>query len=572
MKSSRRVVRNISSTLITQVVSWVVTLLMWSYVARYLGSVGQGKISVAVSYGVLFSCIYAFVSSYVLVRDIARDPERLPALVCAAMAVRIPAALITIALGCAIAYGFHDLLSFSNEVIVFVGICLISNALAQANDVLVCALRGVEEFPKVNSALMAERVLSSVLSLAVIFLHKPILWYAAVMLVTPLIQIVMNVYFVRPYWIERPKVTRHSVNALVKQSVPFISTSLFMTMYSQTDPMYLHILCPYQVVGWYSIPSRLIGTCLALPVAVAGATLPPLSRLYVEDINKFSRFVRQLIGIMYIAVVPFACVMIFAPMAIFRFMAFPHDYDGAAPAVTVTGFTIILWFLSQIAGTALIASDRQKVLSRATGIAASISVPSCIGFVWLFQHTFANGAIGATISDAAVELTMLRSYIKALPRDCTSGLKFGSMARAIVAAAPIVIPLYFLHLGRLTLLATIPGLALYLPLCISLKAVSKDEIDQLVGLIRGNRSADIENGKVEVLEGRDVDTVVHGMLHVEPDSEPVDDLQLSLELEWDKMADVQGWHRPGFPDVIEAQILSSEESAITYGEEVVQHT
>src|ERR1700722_11929672 len=98
MQRSRRVARNIGSTLITQIFSWAITFFMISYIGRYVHDAGYGRMVVASSYGALLSVLYGMVSGFVLVRDIAREPAKLPELVCAALAIRIPVAVITIGL------------------------------------------------------------------------------------------------------------------------------------------------------------------------------------------------------------------------------------------------------------------------------------------------------------------------------------------------------------------------------------------------------------------------------------------------------------------------------------------
>jgi O-antigen/teichoic acid export membrane protein len=498
MQRSRRVVRNISSTLITQVLSWAVTFCMIPYVARYIGDAGNGEINASLAYATFFSLFYGIVSGFVLIRDIARDPKRLPELVCASLAVRIPVAILTLCVGLGIAVACQKPLSFSGEMISLIGIVFTLNIVGQVNDALISALRGVEEFPQVNAGQLAEKIAVNVLVISFIHLHKPIEWILGAAIASAILQLVINLRSIAPYWSGFVAPTSTAIKSLITQSIPFISTAYFMTLYSQSDPFYLHVICGNIVTGWYSLSSKILGSCIALPAAVVGAALPTLSRLYHEDSEKFNKFIRQMVGLMIIAVVPFSAVMIFAAVPVLRIWNLAHDYDGAAPAIAMTGFTIFLWFLTQVVGTGLIASDRQHVFGKSTAIAAGISVPSCIGLIWLTQRLWGNGAVGACLSDGLVEFTLLRAYVKALPPGCTQGQSVSQIFRALLAAVPIVAPFYFFHFGRLTLLTAIPGAIAYIPLCMAFKAIDRSEVQHLLSLLRKQSPTETDNAPVEL--------------------------------------------------------------------------
>ena len=229
---------------------------------------------------------------------------------------------------------------------------------------------------------------------------------------------------------------------------------------------------------WYRmvrLGRRLIGSVLFVPIAVCTALLPTLSRMSKEDPGAFMPMVRRLTNMMVIAVVPFAAVMMFAPMQILYFMHYPASFVSSVPVLFVLGGGAVVWYLSQVVGTALIASDLQGMLSRITGIAAIISVPLCIVLSAISLRWFNNAAAGAAVSDVIVEGYLLIAYVRALPQSPLGWSNVVILGRSAVAAAPLVIALLTLTHHAL-LFGVLAGAALYLPLCVLLRCFEAQDI------------------------------------------------------------------------------------------------
>jgi O-antigen/teichoic acid export membrane protein len=495
MHRTKKVARNVGTTLVTQLLSWAITFVVTIYVPRYLGAEGVGKLTLAASYAATSGLVMGLVNGTVLVREIARDRGRLPGQLSNALAIRAPLAIAMCAGGALIAR--LPFLGYSRELQELFLLSMGIGVVTSYNDLLSSALRGLEEIPRVNAASIVDKVVSGIVMLYMVWRREPLLYVLSAGLLSSAISFVVLATGLKRYLTRLARPTWLDSIALLRASLPFVTTYLFITIYSNCDPMLLQRMSDIANVGWYGLAKRLGGTTLFVPVALATAMLPTLSRLYQEDRDAFDRVVKRFIGYMFLLVVPFAAVLIFAPGPLLNLLHMPASFHGAIPVVTILGFSIILWYVSQAAGTALIASDGQKVMSRATGAAALIAVPCCALSIWLTQRAFSNGAVGAILSDTIVELYLVVAYMRALPKGCVSARQLGVLLRSTLAAAPMIVPLYFVRTAsRWGLLVAVPGLILFLPICYLLGCVSREDID-LVKSALGRKMGMAGNDAIE---------------------------------------------------------------------------
>ena len=164
------------------------------------------------------------------------------------------------------------------------------------------------------------------------------------------------------------------------------------------------------------------------------------------------------------------------------------SFRPATPVLMILGGAIILWFISQAASTALIASDRQGALSRITAVSALLCVPVTGSLVYWTQHGLHNGAIGAILGDTVIEAYMVVAYLRALPPGLFGRRSLGTLFRAAGAALPLAALFYFVH-DRHGLLLLVPGLLLYLPLCWLFGCLHPEDVGMLRQAFKGRTGA-----------------------------------------------------------------------------------
>jgi|GEM_PF-99186 len=482
---SARVARNVVTTLATQLLSWAMSFGVMIVVTRYVGASGLGTLTLAASFAGVFGIGMTLGTSTVLTRDIARDTSRTAELTLAALMLRVPLGLTCVGLGWGMARAF----GYSPSLCLLIGVALAALLVALLNDALAAALRGLQEVPRQNAAALADKAILSVLSVVLVSRHAPLWMLAGAPGVSALAALVINASAFKPYWKHVPWPGRPQIASLARQGLPFLTMAVFIAVYGNCDAVLMKQFSSLDAIGWYGLAKRLGGTTLFIPVALTGALLPALSRAYGEDRTAFDGAVQRMFNFVIICAVPFAAVLVMAPGRIIALVTSNMTgFAPAAPVLMILGAAIVLWFMSQAAATALIASDRHAALSRITAVSALICVPVTGTLIFLTQRTLHNGAVGAIAGDALIEGYMVAAYLRALPPGFVSRASFGTLGRAAAAALPLVGLFYFVH-GRSDLLLLVPGLLLYIPLCWLLRCLHPQDVQMMRQIVKGRIGA-----------------------------------------------------------------------------------
>lgn len=474
-----RVARNVATTLATQLLSWGMTFLVTLYLPRAIGDIGLGILTLAASFASVFSLLVGLGTSTVLIKDIARSHSRAGELALASLALRIPLGVAAVALGWVASLA----LGYDAHLRMLITVALGVMALAQITDALGCVLRGLEEIPRQNAAMLADKVVASVLTIGLVIARAPLAWIIGAAALGSLTSLTLILGSLRRHLAHLKRPSPVVLKTMVAAGMPFLTTAVFMAVYGQADALLLSKMSSVAAIGWYGLAKRLGGSTMVIPVALASALLPTLARLWEADREEFALSVRRLWNLMLIAVVPFAAILALAPARILALLHYPASFSHSIPVLVLMGGAVILWFLSQVAGTALIASDRQGAVSRIAGVAALVSVPICAACILAAQRGLHNGAVGAMLSDVLVEGYLLAAYVRALPPGLLHPRSVLVLGRALLAALPLVGLFHFVH-SPLELVRIVPGLLAYLPLCLLLGSLSPQEQQAVRSLLQ----------------------------------------------------------------------------------------
>ncbi|MCW3053861.1 MAG: Polysaccharide biosynthesis protein [Chthonomonadales bacterium] len=472
MSRSHRAARNVIVTLVTQLLMWSLSFSVTLFVPGYLKDTGLGTLTLVGSFAALFAILVTLGTSQVVVKEIARDHSRLSELIWASLMMRTVLGLGAILIGWLVSF----LLGYSHELQRLIVIALCVMVLGGVAEVLSNALGGLEEFPKQNACSLAERVIAGVVTIGLVVFHQPLWKFVAVGLVSNSVLLISNLYMLRGHLTRISLPQWSTIRTLSRSGVPFLMVGVFGAIYGQCDPLILAKISGVAAIGWYGLAKRLGGTTMVIPTALTVTTLPTLSRMYKEDQDSFRKAIRRLFNLMVICVIPIAAVLILAPGQILSFLHYPASYRHSIPVFMLMGSALILWFLSQAVGTALIASDRQAVFSRITGIAAVAAIPLCTLCIFVTERTMANGAVGAMFADASLELFIVIAYMRALPEGIFEWRLFSLMGRTAIAALPFALSLYLMRSGRDVLLP-LAGLVLYAVACFWLRCLTPQDLN-----------------------------------------------------------------------------------------------
>jgi O-antigen/teichoic acid export membrane protein len=459
--SSSPVARNVLVTLATQIGSWVLTFIVTLYLPRYIGAAGLGKLAFATSFVAMFGVLVPLGTGTVLVKEIARDRRRTGELLLAAGALRILLGFAVTGLVTAIAW----MLGFAGITRILVALTAIGMVVSTLNDTLASALQGQERLPRQSLSLIVEKCLWSALTLALIFHRAPLWTLAAVGGFTGLFSIAMNLSALRGYcpllrW-PSPATLRYVAVA----GMPYMGWTIFRTLYGQCDPVVLALVTNDATVGWYAAASRLMGSTFFLPAALTTALFPTMARLFRANANEFRHLARRMYALNMLCGVPIALILLLLPDRLLALMHYPGEFSHSVCVLRVGGIGVLLNFAGHILGATIAACDQQRKMVRVSFLACLLGIPACVIGSYATHRLWGNGALGAMLSDVALELYLVWSYLRIMPSKIFDRSSALFMGRCVVASLPMALWLGLTPVRDLGLWAAVPCLPIYMACC-----------------------------------------------------------------------------------------------------------
>lgn len=451
------VTRNVLATLITQGLSWVLTFVVTLYLPKYVGATGLGQLTFAVSFAGILAVVVPLGTNMVLVKEISRDRELTAPLIATALAVRLPLALTMAAL----TVGVAVLLRQPAPILVLIAIAAAATVVTTTNDVLASALKGQEKVPRQSLAMLVEKILSAILTIALVILKGPLWAIAAVAIVSALASLTMNASAFAYLRGKFKPPSLASARSLVTAGMPYMGWSIFFVLYSQTDPLVLKVVSDDTNIGWYALANRLGGTALFLPRALTAALLPTLSRLYSSSTEEFQLLARRMLSLVILCGIPIAFVLLLMPEQILALLHYPSSFAGSVATLRVSGLGVMMDSVALVMGTTVIASDGQWRMARASMLACAIGIPLCAGMSYASQQLWGNGAAGAMASDVVLEFYLLVAYLTTVPRGTFGSGHFSFILRCLVASIPVALCLLAARHTPVGLWALLPSVPLY---------------------------------------------------------------------------------------------------------------
>lgn len=479
--ATHQVVRNVVVTLGTQLLSWALTFVVTLSLPGYVGDVGLGKMAFAASLAALFGTVIPLGTSTVLVREIARDRSRTGELLLAAIFLRVPLGLLMTGLLIGTISVLHCVFPahYSNLTRTLVIIAALGMVVGTLNDALASALQGRENLTRQNAAVLTEKFLTSVLLIGLIVLRQPIWMLASVALFTALASLSINAAAFRPLLSTFTLPRWATLRTLVLAGLPFFALGVFRMTYNQIDVPLLAFFTDDRTVGWYNIAIRLLGSTLFIPVALATALLPSLTRLHVESPERFLSALRRAAALVILCAVPIAVPLVVLPRKILLgFLHYPSAFAHSAPILAIYGVGVLLWYVSQITGTGLVVLDKQKEMCRISVVALVLTVTGCLVLIPVANHVWHNGGIGAALTDVSVEVYMNIAFLLALPRGTFDAKTVQVFGRSLIAVVPMAVLMLILH-GAGQWAGTAVGVLVYAALCYKLGCLSREDLGTL---------------------------------------------------------------------------------------------
>jgi O-antigen/teichoic acid export membrane protein len=472
-KSGHIILKNASTLLVSQAVTWLLSLVLTIVLPRYLGATLSGQLGIAASIWALIGVLLSFGMDTYLVKEIARSPERAPDLLITSLVLRGGLFLIA-----SVVVGIYTyLMQYPPEMVAIIFITGVGQLLWRFSAASEATLQGLETMQYISIATVIGKVVNTALGLGVVFFRLDIYAVAFIGVASALATHVVEMFFLMRRYPLRLTFAWQPAIAMLRCSAPYLLTALGLGIYRQVDVLVIGAVIDARAVGLYDAARQLFATTMTFGVVFITVIFPMLARTFAQQPDALPRIMRKSFDFVLLMSVPvgLGLLSIADPLVV---LLFGPDFADSGPILAVLGLVTIFMYLNILIGKALVSMDRQRFWSMVMLVTAVVTIPLDLLLVPWCQQVFGNGALGGAISYLITEFGMVIVGICAMPRG-TLGWPNIRVASRIIVIGMIMCAAAWWCRDLFIAIPIVVGAAVYITLILALRVIPQEDLQFL---------------------------------------------------------------------------------------------
>jgi len=220
------------------------------------------------------------------------------------------------------------------------------------------------------------------------------------------IVIVLDAYWLRGLVRVDLRTSLRRMVAVAKESLPYWAYGVFFMLYLWIDFVMLSLLTRPEVVGWYSVPTKLFQTLMFLPVVVSTAWLPRFVRGFEEGGDRLRRAAQAPLELVLLLSLPISAATAILAKPMIDLLYGPA-YGNSASVMIILGLCVPPMYLNIMLSQVLVAMNRQVSWTWVMAATTVVNPLFNIALIPFTEHRYGNGAIGASISLLLTEVVVV---------------------------------------------------------------------------------------------------------------------------------------------------------------------
>ncbi|MEI6042755.1 MAG: flippase [Chloroflexota bacterium] len=428
----RKIFANILFLGSNQGLTWLLTSVYVLVIPRYLGPAGMGILALMMAISSVIGVLANIGMRMFILREVARDIEAAKILVGPAIILSTVLAIICWSITAIILNIVNE--SETTKLVMY--IFAVANILGVIVTPLKAALQGMDKMHYALYESLIDKGLNTTIALILAALNFGIVLVAASNVITASIVVVL--YF---GWFFKHSSTTYNVKAenykkLFKGSFSFLIIEISSNLYLYLDAIILAALTNETVVGYYSVPTRLFGTLMVVPMVVGQAVLPTLSRLAVDAAQENSTMYelsRKTLSFLMCSSLPVAVGTTVMAEPIINFF-YQSEFAPSIPIMIFLGWTVVPTYLGIGLVQILIAQNRQTAWTKLMVMAIFVNFGFNLMLISYFQTNSGNGGVGAAMALFLTELIIGVFGVRIVGGKIINSQLILSMLKSLVAA------------------------------------------------------------------------------------------------------------------------------------------
>jgi O-antigen/teichoic acid export membrane protein len=437
--NTQRLAKNTGIMMVSQVISWSITVLLVFIVPRYLGPDNYGTINLGWSLFGIISVFAVFGMDMLLTKTIARTPEKLNQLLGQSILMRMVLFLIGI-VGLIL---YISVVGYEKDTILLIFLTGIPVFIGVLSSGISASIQALERIEFIAIANIVAKSIGALLIIIAIYLEAGVV---PVILVTGsgavISLVLLSVILIRIYPVKLSfQIQSGQIKWLLTAGSAFFLLYIFITIYHNIDVVVISRLIDEKAIGVYSVADRLVGTMMFIPTAFLVVFFPTFSRLYLEGPETLQKiFVKATNLVILLGIAVGFGTFTISDQVIS--LLYGPDYIQSTPILSIRAITLVFTYLNIIMGMYLMSIDRQKVWVFVIALASLATIPLDLLFVPLAQNMFGNGAMGGAIASVITEFGMVVAAVILIPAGIFGKQTIWYALKCIFAGAGMIVCVY----------------------------------------------------------------------------------------------------------------------------------
>lgn len=395
-RRSSRILLNAGFRATADIGSKIATAALYIFVARKLGTSDFGVFVFALAFVGVVTAIGTFGQDIVLVREVARDPERLEEYFSNAMVSRVMFSIPPLLVALLIAW-----LAGMNEqtllVTLLLGLGFVGDYAVQ---VPFAVFQAFERLGLVAVVLIAQRWVTTAAAIAALYLGAGLVEVAGIYAIGSLSATALGTWMMYRH-IGRPRLRVDFRGALrvTREATPIGIALVALTVLFRIDMAMLAIFKSASEVGEYGAAYKLLETTAFFSWAVNVAVLPSLARLSPTSTPTVGDVYQRGLKLVIAITLPVAVGAVVLADPVIS-LIYGDQYHDAAKALALLAPTIALFPISALSSQLFFAQGRRPTVAI---VYAVVAVENILLNLYLIPRFSLDGAaVGTSISELLV--------------------------------------------------------------------------------------------------------------------------------------------------------------------------
>lgn len=357
MSLTRKIAHNTIIQFAGKMAGTILALITLSLTLRYLGAVGFGEYSVAVSYISIFAILIDLGLYLIVTREISKKNANESSLISNIVSFRffVGGGILLMAVGVAYFFPYTD---NSKILIAILSIAYLSASLSQ---ILTGLFQKYLRMDKVSIAEIVGRVIWLAGVAGTVYVDAGIFWIALTNVFGAIANFVLLVAYSQKYIKLKPAFEFAIWKKLGKAAAPLAINVILNMVYFKSGIFFLTLLGTEEEVGILGAAMKILENLIAFSAIYAGLFFPLISRAINEPKDQLKKLItKSFDGVSLLAAPLFVGGILLAEEIIVFFG--DAEFKAAAPALQLLMVAIVAIFFGNLSGNIVVAADKQKKL------------------------------------------------------------------------------------------------------------------------------------------------------------------------------------------------------------------